>query len=548
MSLRGVPPKAGRRSNPNRMRLLRPYGLAMTVTATLFSFLLCQSFAAWEKSSQGILESEITTLAVHPKNNSVIFAGTSKGVYRSTDRGKNYFPVLLVHGSGQRVNAIYASPHDPGYVYAATDSGLYVATNLGYDWQKIYETSDSLERQCLGVVEDGKRIYLATMGGVFYKDLNSSQWQKEAGVLGSQPVNFIVEDDAFHYFSSNNEVFRMGRADKTINKVFSQLSHQTNGEGETFEDGAVEAIRFNKQIVFMFVNENKTRLYLVTAKGIFFSRDHGESWETIQSDGLALAQATSLSESKNGEIVVGSREGIFRLENGVWRAEYQGMETNEINFLIHDTDSNLLAATNRGVFNLKSQSAAGDVKSAVALPKINFSNEPSIRDVQRMAIHYAEADSEKILNWRRAAQNKAWFPTLSVGLDRDATEIYHWDTGASPDALLKGRDFMSWDVSLSWDLSELVWSTDQTSIDSRSKLMVELREDILDQVTRLYFERRRAQIELSTIDQLPELERINRELRIEELTALIDGFTGGQFSRNLLVAADKQERNKSNEK
>ena len=97
---------------------------------------------------------------------------------------------------------------------------------------------------------------------------------------------------------------------------------------------------------------------------------------------------------------------------------------------------------------------------------------------------------------------------------------------------------MSWDVSLSWDLGDLVWSTDQTTIDSRSKLMVELREDVLDQVTRLYFERRRLQAELAA-DALEPAAEFDKQLRVDELTALLDAFTGGKFSSKLIAANEK---------
>ena len=101
-----------------------------------------------------------------------------------------------------------------------------------------------------------------------------------------------------------------------------------------------------------------------------------------------------------------------------------------------------------------------------------------------------------------------------------------------PDDKTWGEDF-GWDVSLSWDLGDLIWNTDQTTIDSRSKLMVELRESILDQVTRLYFERRRIQLALmaGTIED-PQI-MLDQQMRLEELTALIDAYTGGEFSKRL---------------
>ncbi len=147
-----------------------------------------------------------------------------------------------------------------------------------------------------------------------------------------------------------------------------------------------------------------------------------------------------------------------------------------------------------------------------------------------MAINYAEANKSKIDAWRRQARMKAFVPDISFGADRASSNLFHWDTGPNPDSLLKGRSSVDWDVSLTWQLSDLVWSSDQTTIDSRSKLMVELRNEIVDQVTRIYFERRRLQVELLSCAYPDKGERLAAEMRVDELTSLIDGYTGGEFS------------------
>ncbi|MDD5311195.1 MAG: hypothetical protein PHX64_05540, partial [Candidatus Omnitrophica bacterium] len=90
-----------------------------------------------------------------------------------------------------------------------------------------------------------------------------------------------------------------------------------------------------------------------------------------------------------------------------------------------------------------------------------------------------------------------------------------------------------WDVSASWDLGDLVYNTAQTSIDSRSKLMVELRNDIMEALNTAYFERKKLQKQLIRITDKESPSYTERELRIEELTATIDGLTGGYLSRKL---------------
>ena len=104
-----------------------------------------------------------------------------------------------------------------------------------------------------------------------------------------------------------------------------------------------------------------------------------------------------------------------------------------------------------------------------------FEGEPSISDVQEAAIKYAEVHPDKIKEWRDAARKKALLPNVSVGLDRYVTDYWHWDSGTNPDTLQKGKDAVSWDVTMTWDMGELIWNNDQTSIDTRSKLMEQLR-------------------------------------------------------------------------
>jgi hypothetical protein len=96
----------------------------------------------------------------------------------------------------------------------------------------------------------------------------------------------------------------------------------------------------------------------------------------------------------------------------------------------------------------------------------------------------------------------------------------------------------TFDTDLSWNLGDMLYSSDQTSIDSREKLMVELRNNLLSEATRIYYERRRLQIGLLFTPSSSEREHLENLLRLDELTTLLDGMTDGFFSKRLAQAYD----------
>ncbi|MFH1836577.1 MAG: hypothetical protein ABH862_00500, partial [Candidatus Omnitrophota bacterium] len=174
--------------------------------------------------------------------------------------------------------------------------------------------------------------------------------------------------------------------------------------------------------------------------------------------------------------------------------------------------------------------------------------EISVQKVQEMAIEYAEVSHEKIKRWREEVRWKAFFPKLSLSFSESNDENIEIYKSATTSYTVEGPRQISndWGVDVSWDLSDIVWNDSQTSIDVRSKLMVQLREEVLEEVTRLYFERKRVLLETHMLKEKyansPEIyskERADKLLKAEELTAYIDALTGGGFSRTI------EKKNKS---
>ncbi|GEM_PF-328135 len=540
--------------------------LAIVICLTTFGF--SYQSAVWQKAGSGIYEPAVVKMAVHLHDPSTIFAATDRALYRSSDGGKNYRSVFQASG----INDIYI---DSRYVLAATDQGLYESSDKGERWQRSYYASDEQARRCLAILRAGEILYLGTGRGLFYKSVEGKNWVPVGNELSRAPVNRIAAGERFIYFATDDAVYDLDRKTNSYSRIFTAgsapgiVADEGESASESEEDITQPLVRFVR-----VAQDDDSTIYIATARGIHLSGDRGQHWRLLANPPVALETLNAfvvLGEEEDRRLLVGTKKGAFLFDDGRWTPVYQGMETNAMNDLATDARGRVYAATDRGVFYLSDGQAPYNpegiftgqapynpegVFTGQALSPFPsegyFGDEPTIQQVHQWAIDYAEVSPDKIKSWRALAGKRALLPDLSVGLDRAESEFYHWDTGTNPDTLTKGKDLLAWDVSLSWDLGDLIWSTDQTTIDSRSKLMVELREDVLDQVTRLYFERRRLQAELAA-DALEPAVEFDKQLRVEELTALLDAFTGGKFSSQSSVfsrqSSDKGEtwKNRSSE-
>ena len=135
---------------------------------------------------------------------------------------------------------------------------------------------------------------------------------------------------------------------------------------------------------------------------------------------------------------------------------------------------------------------------------------------------------DRIKTLRRNARLEALLP--NVTLDYDKT-ISVSTNPSYKESVVGPRD---WGLSLSWDVGDLVFNSQLRLLNgSDGRLMVQLRDDILNEVTRLYYERRKLQTVLILTPPKTSEEKLTRILRLEELTANIDGLTGGWFSREI---------------
>ncbi len=473
-----------------------------------------------------------------PKN---IYLGSDQGVFSSTDAGKNWNNVFSQEGNNRQVRALAYQPKDKFAIYAATGNGLFFSPDQAKTWRRIFQGRSSLEKDCraLAITEDS--IYLGTGAGLFVSSDRGRSWKRQLNALGYSRILAIAlnqNDRRTVYVASVEGLFKTLNGSQAWEKVFAGFATESNPEnGEDSDETEIEENR-SSLIRFVAVDpENPDRIYLATGNGVLESNDNGKSWKKITDQGLLKKNVEEILVGPGAQLFCATKTGLFSFQQDHWQNFSVRLIPGQIYGVSYDNYGSLYVACSKGLF--KAGIAAGSSeKDKEEKTKEDFLKDgPDIAEVQQAAIRFAEVEPEKIQNWRKLAAKKAWLPSLKMGLNRETTDLWHWESGSSTkeydDILRKGRDAVGWDISFNWDLGDIIWSEAQNSIDVRSRLTVQLRNDILDEVTKLYFERIRVKRELERFDFIEPKKKEEKELRVRELAAYLDGLTGGFFTRGM---------------
>lgn len=189
------------------------------------------------------------------------------------------------------------------------------------------------------------------------------------------------------------------------------------------------------------------------------------------------------------------------------------------------------------IFPIGSAHAQGAFDARVKELMQQFRHEPSVREVQRAAARHARVNPGAYSHWLAASGWAHILPERVKGevqhLARDEKDVRTTSSTNSLSELLALDDHLRLEVEVQWDLSKLIFNPDKLKVSKEISNLVELREDILTTVNKLYFSRRRVQIEQLLNPPQNLKHAVNVSLNVRSLTADIDALTGGWFSREL---------------
>jgi len=264
--------------------------------------------AQWTQVSVGFSTLSIKSFAISDTN---IFAGTSDGVYLSTNNGDTWTLVDSGIAGGNIIHAIAIK--DTNIFAAAWNSGgVYLSTDNGNFWNRVYSGHSSTLALCeIGVfsVNDGS-VYLTTDNG-------SSWTLANTGIPPYTSVNSFVTSGTYTYAATSRGVYL------TTNYGNSWYSVSTGLPTNPF----VNTLAIHGTTIFAGTEYD----------GIFISSDSGNTWNAVNPGyGSDPVQAFTFSGSN---IFVGTcvNGGVFlSTDNGnSWASDSFNLPSNAL--LIHDS-------------------------------------------------------------------------------------------------------------------------------------------------------------------------------------------------------------------
>ncbi len=162
--------------------------------------------------------------------------------------------------------------------------------------------------------------------------------------------------------------------------------------------------------------------------------------------------------------------------------------------------------------------------------------DPRIRDVQKAALEFFKVSGDTLEGFRTAARWRALMPSVSAGysyLDSQdvkySTDQVEWSEPFPYDPQVHdinngiGR---AYSAGASWNLSSLVFDSNELETYG----LVGIQEDVLKEITRLYYTRQHNILAIVLDPPVDVRARASLILRTREIEAMLDAMTGGKWT------------------
>ncbi len=286
----------------------------------------------WSRRSTGLpLGVSISAVAIHPQTPTTLYAGTSAGVYRSTDAGLTWAATRL------QVPVTVLAMDPQGIVYAGAVNGLFKSADNGTTWT----TGQGLTKASITALTADPAapttLYAGADGGGVFVSANGGLWSAMSTGLSQFSVSALARDalagllyagtwgggafksaDGGATWTTTGTLHPFIAALLADPLVASTAYAATNGGGvyKTTDGGAtwiLTGLVSVNALSLAFDPAGATTLYAGTTNGVFKSQDRGLSWTSAGLDQPAPARGLGPGA---GQVVLALARGAATLYAG----------------------------------------------------------------------------------------------------------------------------------------------------------------------------------------------------------------------------------------
>ncbi|MBP9865251.1 MAG: hypothetical protein KBC91_02485, partial [Candidatus Omnitrophica bacterium] len=505
---------------------------------------------AWEPIPKPPAAAPLAWVATDPDQNGTLWAASTHELFHADSLAQPFsgWRDAGALAGPQKIKRL--EPQNSGDLFILTDDSVFLRSKASHSFQPVFKRASESAASLLAFTTAAWPTpvwFAGTTEGLFISQDQGKTWSAHLSLGHSKPVSFLASAGDAVFIRVENILYRAKSLEKA-EVVFRFTEPEPlieNDPASEYSEDEVSAPFFES--VFL-ASAHAQHLWLTGPQGLAESIDHGRKWALLPLAGLTDQPLRALAYAEKSQLLfaaAGSHVYAYRESDQRWYALPQNFQGKLLSLHIREgsPDTLIAAAENallsqpiipEKIFPVGQNLIPPEYES---LFQKKIAGEPSPQAVQQAVVRYGNLTNSKISRWHKESRLRALLPSFSFGRDFSQANTFDLDRGgtADPDRYIAGPDDIDegWSADVSWDLGDLIWSASQTSIDIREKLMVDQRRDFLAEAIRIYFERRRLQSELFFSSSNEVRTAYEKQLRLDELTALLDAMTGGWFSREI---------------
>ncbi len=153
--------------------------------------------ASWRKVNEGLIPPEVleaslalgvNTLVIDPLATDTVYAGTTKGLFKTTNRGESWTRIGQSLGD-QYVSALLIEPTNHQVLYAGGRAGVYKSPDGGQTWQAMNEGLETLNVRTMAMSRlDDQTIFLGTNGSGLYRSQDGGRTWRRIPLVPQSPT------------------------------------------------------------------------------------------------------------------------------------------------------------------------------------------------------------------------------------------------------------------------------------------------------------------------------------------------------------------------